>query len=432
MSIKAERKRDTANPSAFTSTDAIPNQREQNTLELRPIMVDSDIATPNQLPQSDPIQSYIKRPGGGTRRVLSRFESVPHDGWKMLKKLVGNYRQQAKKLQQQALGSIERQAEINTLGPMILAMHFSRDENNRKRIPVFLSNLSVVVTKDDPFQEPKRTNRFRGTVFKITVQYGTGPGKITWSVYRRYWDFVKLHYRYKKRYANAINSNRDGSKNSLIGSRTRPPKFPSIPRRHFRRRKDNQPIALHTNGTAAGSITDLSSSETNPHTRSESLMDEDAVMTFMTRSQSATDAGVIDEGTASASRDPSIASSQVMEVVKADRSVLLAMENYLNQFINSIEPCGYVNRLCKFLEISALGLQLASRYPNSSHHGKEGFAVFQSRTDRDPKQKRQFFQDVLMCSLPTTGGKRRRKPKWFVVRESYVLCVNDPSEVNMI
>jgi hypothetical protein len=452
MSVKAERKHDKDHVSAFDSVVVIPNQRQRDTRELKPIMMNPDIVPSNQLPQNGlPVhiqqQHQPKRPGGGARRVLSRFESAPQNGWKILKKLVGNYRQQAKKQQQNVLASIERQAEINTLTPMVMAMHFSRDENSRKRIPVFLSNLAVVVTKDDPYQETstsriKRTNKkFRGTIFKITIQYGTGSGKITWSVHRRYWDFVKLHYQYKKRYTNAMNSSRDDNKsNSLIGSRTRPPKFPSIPRHHFRRqtsRKDNQQLpALNrktTNSTVAGSLVDMSSSENNPHTNPESLMDEDAVMEFVTHSQNATGTmhpTIVDEAD-STNRDPSIESSQVMEVVKADRSVLLAMENYLNQFIHSIEPCGYINRLCKFLEISALGLQLAARYPDSSHHGKEGFAVFQSRTDRDPKQRRGFLQDGLVCSFPTTGGRRRREPKWFIVCDSYVLCVDDPSEVGL-
>jgi hypothetical protein len=349
------------------------------------------------LPKNASNQSLHKKRG-----VLNRFESAPQDGWKRIKKWVGSYRQQSKKQQLLAIGSIERQAEINTIGPLLMAMHIARDEDNKKRIPVFLDNLSVKVSK----LEAKK----RGTIFNIRVQYGTGPNKVTWSVYRRYWDFVKLHYRYKKKYNSS--NRREGI---AAKQRIQLPKFPSLPRKHFRKqsKRDYNRVTMSRQGTSAS----MSTSEyaTNP----ASLMDEDTVMAMA--------APIAEEEPVAASNTSM--SSQIMEVVAADRSVLQAFENYLNQFITSIGPLGYVNRLCKFLEISALGLELAAKYPLSNFHGKEGFIVFQSRTDRDPKQSRKFLQDGLVCSMPTTGGRRRRKPKWFIVRESYVVCVDDPSEV---
>lgn len=369
-------------------------QPQQPRQQLKPVM---DLHDNAPFPKSVSNQSLPKKRG-----VLNRFESAPQDGWKMIKKWVGNYKQHSKKQQSQVIGSIERQAEINTIGPLLMAMHIARDENNEKRIPVFLDNLSVRVSK----LETKK----RGTVFNIRVQYGTGSNKITWSVYRRYWDFVKLHYRYKKKYSSS--NIREGI---AVRQRTKLPKFPSLPRKHFRKqhKRNYDRVPMNRQETSAS----MSTSEyaTNP----ASLMDEDAVMALATP--------IAEEEPVAASNTSM--SSQIMEVVKADRSVLQAFENYLNQFITSIGPLGYVNRLCKFLEISALGLELAAKYPLSNFHGKESFLVFQSRTDRDPKQNRKFLQDGLVCSMPTTGGKRRRKPKWFIVRESYVVCVDDPSEV---
>ncbi|KAI8636293.1 hypothetical protein BD408DRAFT_377142 [Parasitella parasitica] len=314
-------------------TNASDRQQQQQLMPVR------DPHKAASLPKSASDQLLPKRRG-----VLERFESAPQDGWKMIKKWVGNYKQQSKKQQLQSIASIERQAEINTIGPIVLAMHFYRDEEDKKRIPVFLDNLSVKVSKLE--------TQKRGTVFNIWVEYGTGSNKVCWSVYRRYWDFVKLHYRYKKKYS----SSRRKGVFAPTKQRSKLPKFPSLPSKHFRRQRKTE-------------------YDKAPISRQET--------TF---------------------------------------------ENYLNQFISSIEPLGYVNRLCKFLEISALGLELAAKYPQLNYHGKEGFVVFQSRTDRDPKQNRKFLQDGLVCSLPTTGGRRRRKPKWFIVRESYVVCVDDPSE----
>lgn len=395
---------------------------------LKPVLdLRESAAPPRMMPKSASNQALPTKKRG----VLNRFESVPQDGWKMIKKWVGNYRQQSKKQQLQSIASIERQAEYNTLGPLLMAMHFSRDEDDKKRIPVFFDNLTVKVSKLETHK--------KGTVFNIRVQYGTGANKVTWSVYRRYWDFVKLHYRYKKKYSNSGRRTAGASGEGYIASRqrTKLPKFPSLPRKHFRkqRKRDFERGPMSRQETSVS--IDTSDYATNP----ASLMDEDAVMAMAAPIAEEDESAVAGNNNAhrpSAARmsAPSAAaesttsmSSQVMDVVKADRNVLQAFETYLNQFITSIGPLGYVNRLCKFLEISALGLALAAKYPSSYHHGKEGFVVFQSRTDRDPKQSRKFLQDGLVCSVPTTGGRRRRKPKWFIVRESYVVCVDDPSEV---
>ncbi|KAI8047669.1 uncharacterized protein B0P05DRAFT_565544 [Gilbertella persicaria] len=330
-----------------------------------------------------------KRPSS-TRRGFNRFETAPQDGWKRIKKWMGSRIQLPVK---QATHNLERQAEVNMITPLVMAMSFSRDENNARRMPIFLNSMTVRVTKEDQEDQDPKKSKFRGTLFKITVQYGTGSGKITWFVYRRYWDFVKLHYRYK-----TISNNTHS---------IRTPKFPSIPKDHFRKQKKISPSRQQ------------SASDINQYT--PLVMDEETVMALAT---------VHEQDTPLQTPAASVISSQVVDIVKADQKVLQAMEDYLNQFIISIGPCGHTNRLCKFLEISALGMQLSAKYV-TSYHGKEGYAFFQSRTDRDPRHKRAFMQDSMMCVLPTTGSKRRCKPKWFLVRDSYIVCVDDPSQTEI-
>lgn len=433
------------------------NNRDKVLLPLKPVIENKELSTheptiqqvplvqQEHVPQSQSYQSlpnhkqsnvsFInntsskhsnKRKG---RRVLNRFETAPQEGWKLIKKWVGNNRQQTKITQQQQIVNIERQAEINSITPLIMAMFFTKDEEDKNRIPVFLNNMTVKVSKmeenDDDYFNSKR-KKFRGTIFRITVHYGTGSGKIIWSVYRRYWDFVKLHYRYKKKYS----TNSANGTGTIGHSRaTRLPKFPSLPRHHFRKQRKRDYESRVPMSRLPTSTSQCSSGRNTGAINQENLvMDEDAVMALLnTQSDGATHNNT--HSNIPIDTEPSTISSQVMEVVKADTTVLKAMENYLNQFIVSIEPCGYINRLCKFLEISALGIHLAAKHPITSFHGKEGFAVFQSRTDRDPKHSRKFLQDGFVCSFPTTGGRRRRKPKWFIVRESYVVCVDDPSEV---
>jgi len=75
------------------------------------------------------------------------------------------------------------------------------------------------------------------------------------------------------------------------------------------------------------------------------------------------------------------------------------------------------NRLCKFLELSALGVRLAAE---GSYHGKEGLLIIQSGKGVD-------FRRAWTPNLV----KGRHGPKWFLVRHSYVVCVDSPEEMNI-
>ncbi|KAG1469040.1 hypothetical protein G6F56_003493 [Rhizopus delemar] len=279
------------------------------------------------------------------RQVLNRFETAPQEGWQLIKKWVGRRQASNNRL---VIGNIERQAEMNTITPLIMAMFFSKDEHDKNRIPVFLTNITCKIILADE-EEGYKGKLFGGTVFKISLEYGSGPSKVTWAVYRTYWDFVKLHYRY--------------SHSSHL------PSFPSLPHWRAKARQESN-------------INDL-------------------------------------EGSVSSSL---VSSSHMVQVAQPDPIVLGALENYLNELVNSIEPCGYVNRICRFLELSALGLELAAKYPG--RHGKEGSAVLQSRTDKEPKQKRNLFKKYACLN-------KRNNLKWLIVRESYLVCVDDPSETRV-
>ncbi|KAI8332154.1 hypothetical protein EDC96DRAFT_579571 [Choanephora cucurbitarum] len=366
------------------------------------------------------------------RGLLQRMETAPQDGWKLVKKWIGNNKSQLRMVKQTM--NLERQAETNMLSPLVLAMFLSRDddENNARRIPIFLNNITVKVTKEEDDDSSMtnfskgssdgRKNKFRGTTFRIIVQYGTGSGKISWFVFRRYWDFVKLHYHYKY-----MNSNLDSkSGNGLLYKQTKPPNFPSIPKQYFRRNKlsagHRHPINTHQSEHYVGIDSDVTQ-----HT--PFLMDEEAVMALVTINEEEPNAFTPSiTGIPAPTHRPF---SQVVDIVKADQDVLHAMEDYLNQLVSNLVFCRNINRLCRFLEISNLGVHLSAKYPKSNYHGKEGYAFFQSRTDRDPRHKRTRFQDGIVCSLPTAGGKRKRKPKWFIVRDSYIVCVDSPSETEI-
>ena len=74
------------------------------------------------------------------------------------------------------------------------------------------------------------------------------------------------------------------------------------------------------------------------------------------------------------------------------------------------------NRLCKFLEISAISLELANR---GGIQGKQGYLrVLSGGISR---KKEAGFHPLKF--------KNRHEPKWFVVRESYLLATEGPDQV---
>lgn len=77
------------------------------------------------------------------------------------------------------------------------------------------------------------------------------------------------------------------------------------------------------------------------------------------------------------------------------------------------------NRLCKFLEISALSLALANR---GGFQGKQGYLRIMS-SGAFSRRKRPGFHPV--------EWKQRREPKWFIVRESYLISVDEPDQTEV-
>ncbi|KAI9492089.1 hypothetical protein BDB00DRAFT_731172, partial [Zychaea mexicana] len=101
-----------------------------------------------------------------------------------------------------------------------------------------------------------------------------------------------------------------------------------------------------------------------------------------------------------------------------------ALERYLYSLARALWISPQINRLCKFLEISTLGLYLSVSDPNG-YHGKEGYLTIVDRTDREIVRTQ---RDGIFCGLLARQGSRRT-PKWFIVRESYlIVCAGGPHE----
>nr|XP_018262600.1 phospholipase D [Kwoniella dejecticola CBS 10117]OBR84758.1 phospholipase D [Kwoniella dejecticola CBS 10117] len=95
-----------------------------------------------------------------------------------------------------------------------------------------------------------------------------------------------------------------------------------------------------------------------------------------------------------------------------------ALQQYLVELIRAVIFRPESNRLCKFFELSALTLQLA---PRGGFQGKAGFLKIP-----DWNASRRANQPGL---APTTWAAHR-KPKWFIVRDSYFVATDGPESVD--
>ena len=75
------------------------------------------------------------------------------------------------------------------------------------------------------------------------------------------------------------------------------------------------------------------------------------------------------------------------------------------------------NRLCKFLELSAISIHLAAR---GGLQGKQGYLRVMS--GGASRHRKPGFHPL--------DFKQRHEPKWFVVRDSYILAVDEPYAVS--
>jgi phospholipase D1/2 len=93
------------------------------------------------------------------------------------------------------------------------------------------------------------------------------------------------------------------------------------------------------------------------------------------------------------------------------------LEKYLSEMIRWLMFRADSNRLCRFLELSALGVRLAAE---GSYHGKECYLHIQPSKGLD-------FRRALTPAKVVS----RRSRKWFLVRQSYIVCVESPENMNI-
>ncbi|CAO1628953.1 unnamed protein product [Parajaminaea phylloscopi] len=96
-----------------------------------------------------------------------------------------------------------------------------------------------------------------------------------------------------------------------------------------------------------------------------------------------------------------------------------AIEDYTVELIKRVMFRPEANRLCKFLELSALGISLATR---GGFSGKQGYLRVLSKGGRKQEQK---------SVLSPASWLHAAEPKWFIVRESYIAICPGPETLEV-
>ncbi|KAL7623493.1 Phospholipase D1 [Parahypoxylon ruwenzoriense] len=311
--------------------------------------------------------------------------------------------------------SAELMAELRAVTPavVILASMLQRDEHGNKRIPVLLEQLNLRVIDS----RPEDSTSERHTIFTIALEYGSGLSRMRWTVTRSVREIWNIHWKYRLSLKNDI------TLQATTNQRNRP-KQPRFPRKAFpylrtyqnleesdeeekppgTRADDTVAEGTAGEGTAAEGTASDNERRPNPHRK------KSRINTFLPRRQSS---GLGEHGEASLA-NPQNSAALKKKYIERQRKTL---EKYLQEMVHWLMFRADSNRLCKFLELSALGVRLAAE---GSFHGKECYLHIQSSKGID-------FRRVLSPQKVIARHSR----KWFLVRQNYIAVVESPATMNI-
>ncbi|KAF1962437.1 phospholipase D [Byssothecium circinans] len=384
------------------------------------------------------------------RMRSDRTQSLSAQKWKSIKnslRLLGN-RAKAERQVDHAK-SAELMAELLAGAPaaLFLASMFQRDEHGHKRIPILLEQLKVTIT-DIEHTEGKEGKEGkdgkdldRHTALRIELEYGSGLTRMKWVIYRSARDFANLHLKFKiqekqnsllKLPGKGKDSKKDTKDKSKMNTEEKPaeqddrtPKLPRFPKsvlpylRGLRGygfldeeedEEEREDVAQASHGEEYASGTERPG-KTTRHKSSYHLRRRQSSFSG-TQSGSAVGQPAARQGSFPGTVGQVLSSKQNHHERQRKK-----LETYLKELITYLIFRPDSNRLCKFLELSALGVRLAAE---GGYHGKEGLMMIKSSKGVDARKK--------WTPLPMM---QRHWPKWFLVRHSYIVCVDSPEEMNV-
>lgn len=402
-----------------------------------------------------PALDYFRYHGEGGDAQTPGEGSSSFAKWQKLMasvKLMGRGKKEESKVDREKSAELVAELTAGTPAVAMLASMFQRDEHGNKRIPVLLEQLKVRIV--DSRQPSKGTSRYH-TAFRIELEYGSGLTRMAWTVHREFRDFVNLHSRYKL--ADISNTTFSGRGDYKL------PKFPRATIPYLRGVRglgsDDEDADADQSATEDMKSPDtpmsMGGSMLMPATLSPANV-EDVQQQLVSVSDSVTvpptpktsrvpffgSARKQTPGTPTVDAHDSmpgitagIAAAGIGTLVGAiggggstlaplaSRRDTFAirqrkqLEEYLQGLIRVMIFRPDSNRLCKFLELSALGVRLAAE---NSYHGKEGYLIIRSAKGSDYRK-----------GWTPSAVAQRHRPKWFLVRHSYIVCVESPEEMNI-
>ncbi|KAL5332819.1 hypothetical protein BJX70DRAFT_98084 [Aspergillus crustosus] len=347
-------------------------------------------------------------PAPWRRHRADRGSSLSAQKWRQIKaglKLIGQRRKVDNTVDHAKSAELLAELASGIPAALLLASMFQRDEHGSKRIPILLEQLKVRVT-DSKIDSHSGD---RHLVFRIELEYGSGMTRMKWIIHRTLRDFANLHLKYKlhfgtQKYIQLRNT--EGGHNL--------PRFPRSAFPYLRgvrgldsEAEDEEDEAGYETAADATSGNERTGrrQQPPPHTRRRSSVGITRRLSSLTGAEGDVGAAAAGEAGQGAKKD---------SYPERQRKKL---EAYLQKLIRFLIFKPDSNRLSKFLELSALGVRLAAE---GSYHGKEGYLMIQSSKGLD--FRRAFTPGMI---------KSRHSPKWFLVRHSYVVCVDSPEEMNI-
>ncbi|KAI1773583.1 phospholipase D [Hypoxylon cercidicola] len=311
--------------------------------------------------------------------------------------------------------SAELMAELRAVTPavVILASMLQRDEHGNKRIPVLLEQLNLRVIDS----RPEDSTSERHTIFTIALEYGSGLSRMRWTVTRSVREIWNIHWKYRLSLKNDI------TLQSTTNQRNRP-KQPRFPRKAFpylrtyhnleESDEEDKPPGTRADDTVAegtaGEGTAAEGTASDNDRRPNAHRKRSRINTFLPRRQSS---GLGENAETSLTSGQNSAALKKRYIERQRKT----LEKYLQEMVHWLMFRADSNRLCKFLELSALGVRLAAE---GSFHGKECYLHIQSTKGID-------FRRVLNPQKVIARHSR----KWFLVRQNYIAVVESPATMNI-
>ncbi len=343
------------------------------------------------------------------RLMTERGTSMSAAKWRQIKQklqLLGQSKRKERTIDHEKSAELLAELLAGSPAALIAASMFQRDEHGSKRIPILLEQLKLRITDSELDKNREQDNPTPGDrhmIFRIELEYGNGVNRMKWIVRRSLRDFANLHIKYKlyfskEKYVKLKHPDKEGM-----------PRFP----------KGAFPYLRAYRGLEDEGEDDDEDDDTGPENE-RPIHRHRHTTSFLGRRKSSTPGQGGGAIGAALAAPGTVVGAVVGERGKretfAERQ-RRKLEVYLQKMIKFMLFRPDSNRLCKFLEVSALGMRLAAE---GSYHGKEGFLVIRSGKGVDFRK-----------ALTPSNVRNRHMPKWFLVRHSYVVCVDSPEEMHI-